>query len=156
MRHCTCTLITPLFVQIISQYLLSCCQSLARGSFRKISKGGKALRKTFGGGGGGGGEHAYSDFEGLKFPRGAQSFHGGGGLPSHDLLPPSPSLPRPSLTHQRPQEEKQKQFSDISEWYQKGTQKKAAIKFRKGACENCGSMTHKKKDCLEVCIAAKM
>jgi len=22
-------------------------------------------------------------------------------------------------------------------------------KFRKGACENCGSMTHKKKDCLE-------
>ena len=22
-------------------------------------------------------------------------------------------------------------------------------KFRKGACENCGSMTHKRKDCLE-------
>ena len=23
-------------------------------------------------------------------------------------------------------------------------------KFRKGSCENCGAITHKKKDCLEV------
>ena len=61
------------------------------------------------------------------------------------------SLGRPSLTHQRPQEEKQRQFSTISEWYKKGVKEgPKATKFRDGACENCGSMTHKKKDCLEV------
>lgn len=57
---------------------------------------------------------------------------------------------RPTLKHQRPQEEKQKQFSAINEWYKRGTDViPAATKFRKGACQNCGAMTHKKKDCLE-------
>ena len=28
---------------------------------------------------------------------------------------------RPTLKHQRPQEEKQKQFSGITEWYKRGT-----------------------------------
>lgn len=66
------------------------------------------------------------------------------------------SLGRPSLKHQRPQDEKQKQYSSIDEWYHKGVKEGAKVtKFRKGACENCGSMTHKKKDCLEVSSGAR-
>lgn len=57
---------------------------------------------------------------------------------------------RPTLKHQRPQADKQKEFSSLNEWYIKGTKTiLAATKFRKGACGNCGAMTHKKKDCLE-------
>ncbi len=58
---------------------------------------------------------------------------------------------RPSLSHQRPQEDKQKLLEGVNKWYKRGIDStKTAAKFRKGACENCGSMTHKKKDCLEV------
>ena len=61
------------------------------------------------------------------------------------------SLIRPTLKHQRPQEEHVKTFDSLTDWYKRGIKKgPAATKFRKGACENCGSMTHKKKDCLEV------
>ena len=49
------------------------------------------------------------------------------------------------LEHQR----LQKAATDQSIWYDRGKRLgPAATKFRKGACENCGAMSHKTKDCL--------
>ncbi|KAL1869844.1 hypothetical protein VTK73DRAFT_2918 [Phialemonium thermophilum] len=49
------------------------------------------------------------------------------------------------LEHQRLQKPKE----DQSQWYDRGKKAgPAATKYRKGACENCGAMTHKAKDCL--------
>lgn len=52
-----------------------------------------------------------------------------------------------SLNHQRAQIANNK--LPISIHTQKGTTNKPVYKFRKGACENCGSMTHKSKECCE-------
>ncbi|KAJ2916771.1 hypothetical protein MD484_g3614, partial [Candolleomyces efflorescens] len=55
----------------------------------------------------------------------------------------------PSLSHQRKVEEDKSQ-DKLDNWYDRGAKAgPAAKKYRKGACENCGAMSHKRKDCLE-------
>ena len=52
------------------------------------------------------------------------------------------------LEHQRLHAES-KDTLDKAKWYDRGKKAgPAATKYRKGACENCGAMTHKTKDCL--------
>ncbi|KAI9749831.1 MAG: mRNA splicing protein [Lichina confinis] len=49
------------------------------------------------------------------------------------------------LEHQR----LQKSQSETAKWYDRRKERGAAVtKYRKGACENCGSMTHRTKECL--------
>lgn len=53
---------------------------------------------------------------------------------------------KPTLKHQRNWKQ---QMEDSKRWYDRGVKVFQATKYRKGACENCGSMTHKSADCLE-------
>ncbi|RWS15900.1 Pre-mRNA-splicing factor SLU7-like protein [Dinothrombium tinctorium] len=53
----------------------------------------------------------------------------------------------PTLKHQRPQ--KEENHSSISQTFQRGLKMKTVTRYRKGACINCGAMTHKAKDCME-------
>lgn len=53
---------------------------------------------------------------------------------------------RPSLKHQR----KWKLDPDYTKsWYDRGAKIHQADKYRKGACQNCGAMTHDLKTCME-------
>ncbi|EFN52055.1 hypothetical protein CHLNCDRAFT_139273 [Chlorella variabilis] len=52
----------------------------------------------------------------------------------------------PSLKHQRNWKD---QVTDEMRWYDRGAKVFQANKYRKGACQNCGSMSHSTKDCME-------
>jgi pre-mRNA-processing factor SLU7 len=56
-----------------------------------------------------------------------------------------------SLSHQKHAAAVADRFGlEPSEWYARGQPAgPAATKYRKGACTNCGAMTHSAKDCLE-------
>ena len=54
----------------------------------------------------------------------------------------------PTLKHQRARSSEEK-GSLVNAYYDRGLTSTRANKWRKGACENCGAMTHKRKDCLE-------
>jgi pre-mRNA-processing factor SLU7 len=54
-----------------------------------------------------------------------------------------------TLEHQRPQEEAREAVK-MDVWYKRGEKRgPAATSYRKGACKNCGAMSHKEKDCVE-------
>ena len=48
-----------------------------------------------------------------------------------------------------PFQEEKKEYAKIHDTYDRGLKNEVALKFRKGACANCGSMTHKRLDCME-------
>eukprot|EP01064_Diplonema_japonicum_P020849 TRINITY_DN30422_c0_g1_i1.p1 TRINITY_DN30422_c0_g1~~TRINITY_DN30422_c0_g1_i1.p1 ORF type:complete len:562 (+),score=172.81 TRINITY_DN30422_c0_g1_i1:64-1749(+) len=57
-----------------------------------------------------------------------------------------------TLKHQRkvPSTEEARATGGIKDWYARGgTTGEAATKYRKGACRNCGAMSHKEKECTE-------
>ncbi|KAJ1025914.1 hypothetical protein NDA16_002540 [Ustilago loliicola] len=61
-----------------------------------------------------------------------------------------------SLKHQKKPIDPNAPKAGINDWYNRGSPSSSSLppapvakKFRKGACENCGSMSHKTRDCLE-------
>ena len=51
-----------------------------------------------------------------------------------------------SLEHQRKPVQSGKAVAGLDDWYKRGIATSTATRFRKGACENCGAMSHKTRD----------
>ena len=91
------------------------------------------------------------------------STHGNESIASNDALFKCSS--RPTLKHQREPEKNAPKPVKLDTYYERGntvrfvqfsvsfshcSQGQRATHYRKGACANCGAMTHKERDCLEV------